>query len=1351
MKYTWIPILIIISILFVGTVSAATPVANFTVNGTYGIFPITGTYPRAGFAFSDMSTNTPTSWNWTFTNVSPGNGTQIGFSTSVAPSLTLGVGNWSIKLNASNVGGYNITPPRYIRVLSPGGVQIFPTNSIWNTPINASPVHASSATWIATLYSDSSIIDWNRRFYYNVVDAGVPHQYMNSFEFSDESDDVPYPIPVDPLIETEWAPGEGDYHMLMLDKDSHELYEINYAVKAGSVWNAGAGAVWDYNSNALRPAGWTSTDAAGLPVLPLLIRYDEVVAGTINHALRLTIADSNPSYVWSATHYASYSSGEGRPGMGQVFRLKSSVDISGFTPQAKVIAQALKTYGMIVADNGAYNCLSMTPDSRWDDDDLGNLYELDLNDFEAVNVSGLMVSSDSAQVSSSGSAPTAAFSANVTSGVTPLSVKFTDSSTNTPTAWKWYWFANETVSSTSQSPATMLTTGLYNVRLNASNAYGWDYENKTAYINVTSGVATPVANFAANVTSGTTPLAVGFTDSSTNTPTTWKWYWYGNETLSSSSQNPTTILTTGLYNVRLNASNSAGYNWKNQTSYINVTSVTLPVISIGCEYTTMYQGGAANCWDSVWDELTPQSWVWDFETEYGTHVYRYTDWSHASPVQYTVVGSYDLRVNATNASGTSSVFYPNLFTVLSGNPTSAFSANVTSGSVPLNVAFTSSSTSPYPTITKHYEWYWYNNETLSSTSTNPSAVFIDNGFYSVRLKTYTTSTLGTFLDWENKTNYIYADNGIPVANFTMARRTVLIGRPTQLIDTSTNTPDSWLWKAVHPTLGDDYTDTTQNPNYTFSKLGWQTLWHASRNATLGTAWSQTSRDVYVTTGYWNWTEPGHYSWDAPPDVTSVVLQIAGGGGSGKSTYQNYYRFIGYGGFAGEYTTRSGIIVVPDKGYNIIVGTGGIQSEIDSPSHAGTYSSAFNIIMQGGAGGLSLPAVQNSNGTAGAIGFLTGGNAAAGGNSGSYYGGSAGTGYGAGGGGGAASVSTYAIGGRGSDGYVGIILPELLNINIPDFTADIVTGNPGTLIHFTDMSILQDIPATYEWSFGDGTTSNTSGSVQHVFTYLGSYDVSLTINGTTNGISTMTKPAYINIVAAVPGKINTLYPREVSFTLVDRYGRAIPNLPVTVTMLSSSTDNTNWLVSMFGLADVSINSTILYDTTDDNGGVVFPMIASGRYNMVFYDPTRGISESRTVHPDQEDYIYILSTSDTAIATNKADYINTDLSTYPPRETNPSTVYLVANYTDLSGTTTNATFFIIYPNQTLVYHTSSTASVMNNQYAVANVKGAAYVWGIEATTTRFGVVNKVMGITLAGNAEHGLSNNLVRQGCNNWACT
>jgi hypothetical protein len=194
------------------------------------------------------------------------------------------------------------------------------------------------------------------------------------------------------------APGT-DRHVLVLDRDTCILYELFYAFpQPGGSWEAGSGAIFDLSSHALRPAGWTSADAAGLPILPGLVGYEKVAAGEIRHALRFTAPQTRRAYVWPARHYASNLTGEQYPPMGQRFRLRAGFDVSGFSAEVQVILRALKTYGMILADNGSSWFISGVPDERWDNDALHELHDVKGSDFEAVDTSSLMVDPDSGQV-----------------------------------------------------------------------------------------------------------------------------------------------------------------------------------------------------------------------------------------------------------------------------------------------------------------------------------------------------------------------------------------------------------------------------------------------------------------------------------------------------------------------------------------------------------------------------------------------------------------------------------------------------------------------------------------------------------------------------------------------------------------------------------------------------------------------------------------------------------------------------------------------------------------------------------------------------------------------------------------
>jgi hypothetical protein len=219
---------------------------------------------------------------------------------------------------------------------------------------------------------------------FNVVGAATPRSSV-TFQYDDESDHVGYPIPASPKIE-----GGSDRHILMIETNACVLYELFAAVKGSGGWTAGSGATWDLGSNDLRPPGWTSADAAGLPILPGLVRYSEVAAGAIRHAIRFTAPETCDGYVYPARHEAGSGSCSTRPPMGLRVRLKASVDISGFGPQSRVILTALRQYGMLLADNGSPWYITGAPDSNWDDDELHDLGELVGGDFEVVDTTGFV-------------------------------------------------------------------------------------------------------------------------------------------------------------------------------------------------------------------------------------------------------------------------------------------------------------------------------------------------------------------------------------------------------------------------------------------------------------------------------------------------------------------------------------------------------------------------------------------------------------------------------------------------------------------------------------------------------------------------------------------------------------------------------------------------------------------------------------------------------------------------------------------------------------------------------------------------------------------------------------------------
>ena len=270
-----------------------------------------------------------------------------------------------------------------------GNLQVFPADNPWNTDILSEDTDPNSDNIIASignelyLHPDFGTV-WESApigIPYNLVGKDQPMKTI-SFQYNSESDPGPYPIPPDALAES-----GSDRHILVIDTVNFKLYELFNAIRDHDNWTAGSGAVFDLTSNALRPDFWTSADAAGLPVFAGLVRYEEVVEkGVINHALRFTVKNTRNSFIHPATHAASNSNNENYPPMGMRVRLKAGFDITGFSPHIQVILKALKKYGMFVADNGSNWYISGGPDSRWDDDELGELKSIQGSNFEVVKM-----------------------------------------------------------------------------------------------------------------------------------------------------------------------------------------------------------------------------------------------------------------------------------------------------------------------------------------------------------------------------------------------------------------------------------------------------------------------------------------------------------------------------------------------------------------------------------------------------------------------------------------------------------------------------------------------------------------------------------------------------------------------------------------------------------------------------------------------------------------------------------------------------------------------------------------------------------------------------------------------------
>jgi hypothetical protein len=302
-----------------------------------------------------------------------------------------------------------------------GSCSVFPADNIWNTRIDQLPVHPSSSTWVNTIGTSAHLHPDFGSGLYNGEPIGIPYvtvpgtqtKYPASFTDQSESDPGPYAIPLNAPIEG-GSSSTGDRHAISVDTDNCILYEIYDAYPRTASWTGGSGAIFNLLSNALRPSTWTSADAAGLPIFPGLVKYEEIAAGQIRHAIRFTVPQTQDTFVWPARHEASSLTSGIYPPMGARFRLKASFDISSFSAINQIILTALKQYGMMLADNGSSWYISGAPDARWSNDDLHVLNTIAGSNFEAVDVSHLMVDPNSGEaLGSSVSVGVAPATANV--------------------------------------------------------------------------------------------------------------------------------------------------------------------------------------------------------------------------------------------------------------------------------------------------------------------------------------------------------------------------------------------------------------------------------------------------------------------------------------------------------------------------------------------------------------------------------------------------------------------------------------------------------------------------------------------------------------------------------------------------------------------------------------------------------------------------------------------------------------------------------------------------------------------------------------------------------------------------
>ena len=432
------------------------------------------------------------------------------------------------------------------------------------------------------------------------------------------------------------------------------------------------------------------------------------------------------------------------------------------------------------------------------------------------------------ELSGGAPAPVANFSGTPTSGVAPLSVAFTDLSTNAPTAWLWNFGDGGT--STLKNPTHVYSTaGNYTVTLQATNSAGSNTSTKTNYISVTSAPVAPVANFSGTPTSGVAPLSVAFTDLSTGAPTAWLWTFGDGGT--STLKNPTRVYAAaGTYTVTLQATNSVGSNTVTKTNYVSVTPTPVAPVANFSGTPTSGPGPLSVAFTDL-STNTPTSWLWTFG-DGGTSTLR-------NPTRvYTAVGTYTVTLQATNSVGSNTVTKTNYVTVTAIAPVANFSGTPTFGLAPLSVAFTDLSTNA-PT-----SWLWTFGDGGTSTLRNPTRVYAAAGTYTVTLQATNAAGTSTF----TRTNYITAQVP-PVANFTANPTTGPAPLSVAFTDQSTNSPTAWLW-----TFGDGTTSTSRNPTHVYANMGVYDVTLRATNAV----------------GSGTITKPGFLNVLAPLPVTNVL-------------------------------------------------------------------------------------------------------------------------------------------------------------------------------------------------------------------------------------------------------------------------------------------------------------------------------------------------------------------------------------------------------------------------------------------------------------------------------------------------
>ncbi|OPZ45102.1 MAG: PKD domain protein [Euryarchaeota archaeon ADurb.BinA087] len=1098
------------------TVIVPPPVANFTANTTSGTMPLK-------VQFTDLSTGSPTSWSWDFQN----DGSTD--STVQNPVFTYpAAGTYTVNLTATNAGGSDEEiKNNYITVNIPPPVANFTANTTSGTmPLTVQFTDLSTGSptsWSWDFQNDGSTDSTvqNPVFTYPAAGTYTVNLTATNAGGSDEEIKNNYiTVNIPPPVANFTANTTSGYAPLTVQF-------TDLSTGSPTSWT------WDFQNDG----------SADSTVQNPMFTYPAAGTYTVN----LTATNAGGSDEEIKNNYITVNI----PPPVANFTANTTSGYAPLTVQFTDLSTGSPTsWAWDFQNDGSTDSTVQNPMFTYP---TAGTYSVKLT---ANNDGGADTETKSTYITVTVAPPVANFTANTTSGYAPLTVQFTDLSTGSPTSWTWDFQNDGSTDSTVQNPLfTYPTAGTYSVKLTATNDGGADTETKSTYITVT--VAPPVANFTANTTSGYAPLTVQFTDLSTGSPTSWAWDFNNDGTVEKTDQNPVITFPAGTYTVKLTATNTGGSDAEIKSNYITVT-IAPPV----ADFTANKTSGTAPLTVQFTDLSTgsPTSWAWDFNND-GT-----VDKTDQNPKITFPAGTYTVKLTATNVGGSDAEIKTNYITVTIPPPVANFTANKTSGTLPLTVQFTDLSTGT-PTS---WAWDFQNDGSTDSTAQNPMFTYPAAGTYTVNLTA--TNTGGS--DAEVKTNFITVNIPPPVANFTGNTTSGYAPLTVQFTDLSTGSPTSWAWDFNNDGTVDK---TDQNPVITFPagtytvkltatntggsdveiKTNYITVTVAppvadfTANKTSGTA-PLTVQFTDLSTG-----SPTSWAWDFNNDGTVDKTEQNPKITFPAGTYTVKLTVINAGGSDSEIKTNYITVTIPPPVANFTAnktsGTAPLTVQFTDLSTGSPTSWAWDFQNDGSTDNT----VQNPVFT-----YLE---------AGTY------------------TVNLTATNAGGSDAeiktnYISVtVAPPVAN-----FTANITSGYAPLTVQFTDLST--GSPMSWAWDFqNDGSTDSTDQNPVFTYPAAGTFTVKLTATND-GGSDPEIKTNYITVTVAVPP--------EAKFSADKQTGIA----PLEVQFMDESTGSGPLTYAWDFNSDGTVESEL------QNPQITFP---SGIYTVTLTVTGPGGSDSETM--------------------------------------------------------------------------------------------------------------------------------------------